>query len=138
MRHLRILDTNRLIAHWQRSRKGPLSSYSREDASRWAEALIKLDSTAAVLTPVVLEFPCGARDAHELDLYRAFLARFDVVDRGLISQQDWQRAEQFAAWVPRDSKPRDFADCLIAAIARRMGYEVFTSDLDLSRWHRDR
>jgi hypothetical protein len=56
MRHLRILDTNRLIAHWQRSRKGPLSSYSREDASRWAEALIKLDSTAAVLTPVVLEF----------------------------------------------------------------------------------
>ena len=61
MRHLRILDTNRLIAHWQRSRKGPLSSYSREDASRWAEALIKLDSTAAVLTPVILEFLCRAR-----------------------------------------------------------------------------
>jgi predicted nucleic acid-binding protein len=133
MNRLRVLDTNRLIAHWRRSRKGPISSYSREDAIKWAEELRRLDKTAAVLTPVVIEFLCGARDSHELALYRAFLDRLEVVDGGVIKQDDWEKAKQFAAWVPKDGKPRDFADCLIAAVARRLGYEVLTSDLALSR-----
>ena len=89
--------------------------------------------TSAILTPVAIEFLCGARDASELDLYRAFLARLDVLDGGRINQEDWQKAEQFAAWIPRDGTPRDFADCLIAAIARRLSCEVLTSDIDLSR-----
>jgi predicted nucleic acid-binding protein len=133
MSRIRVLDTNRLIAHWRRSRKKPLSSYSRADVMKWADELIRLDGTNAVLTPVVIEFLCGARDQLELTLYRAFLDRLEVIDGGAISSADWETAKRFAAWIPRDGTPRDFADCLIMAISRRLGYELLTSDLDLSR-----
>jgi len=132
MSRLRVLDTNRLIAHWWRSRKGPLSQYSREDVAEWARALIGLDGTSAILTPVVIEFLCGARDGHELDLCRAFLDQFEVVDRGNVTSEDWHLAERLAARVPRDGSPRDFGDCLILAISRRLGYQIFTSDLRLT------
>lgn len=133
MSRLRLLDTNRLIAHWWRSRKGPLQDYSRADATSWADRLIALDGTAATLTPVVAEFLCGTLNRHELDLSRAYLGRFTIVDEGRITPEDWQKALDFAAWVPRDPKPRHFVDCLIAALAKRLGYEILTSDLDLLR-----
>jgi predicted nucleic acid-binding protein len=133
MSRRRVLDTNRLIAHWRRSRKRAISEYSRDDAATWARHLIELDGTPAILTPVVIEFLCGAMSPHELELSRAFLDQFDVIDRGEIRAEDWDLARRFAAWIPRDWKPRDFADCLIAAIARRLGYSLLSSDLDLRR-----
>lgn len=129
----RVLDTNRLIAHWRRSRIRPLSEYTRDDAAEWARALIKLDATDAIVTPVVVEFLCGSMNPHELELARSFLNEFDLIDRGQITVEDWELAKRFAAWVRGDPKPRDFADCLIAAIARRLGYEPLTSDLDFQR-----
>lgn len=133
MGRLRVLDTNPLIAHWCRSRKGPLASYSRDDAARWASRLMELDGTSAVLTPIVIEFLCGARDGHELDLYRAFLSQFEVVDLGNVTQADLQKAQEIASRIPKNGKPRDLGDCLIAAIAGRLGYEVLTSDASLFR-----
>ncbi len=91
MNRLRVLDTNRLIAHW-RSREGPLSDYTQKDASAWAKRLIELAGTPKTVTPVVIEFLCGARDGHELSLSRAFLNEFEIVDRGAIlrgSSETW-------------------------------------------------
>jgi predicted nucleic acid-binding protein len=96
--------------------------------ANWARALISLVGTSAILKPVVIEFLCGARDGHELELSRAFLEQFVVVDRGNVTPADWQLAERLASRIPRDARPRDFGDCLIVAIARRLGYEVFTYD----------
>jgi predicted nucleic acid-binding protein len=84
------------------------------------------------LTPVVIEFLCGARDRHELDLYRAYLEQFEVVDRGIVTVADMQDAQRRACWVRGDGRPRDFGDCLIAAIASRLGYGIRTSDIRLS------
>jgi hypothetical protein len=110
MNRLRILDTNRLIAHWCRSRRGPLASYTREHTTNWARKLIELERTSALLTPVVIEFLCGARDSHELELYRAYLAEFEVVDGGNITQADSNDATNRASRIPRDGRPRDFGD----------------------------
>jgi len=130
----RYLDTNRLIAHWRRCRRNrPLSECSIADVEAWADRLIHDDGTKAILTPVVIEFLCGTMSAQELSLHRAFLKRFDVIDEGKILDEDWIQAERFACWVPRDRKSRDFGDCLLAAIARRLGYDPLTSDLDHQR-----
>ncbi|MFO0891686.1 MAG: PIN domain-containing protein [Isosphaeraceae bacterium] len=132
MNRLRVLDTNRLINHWCRSCKGSLTRYSRDDAAKWARRLISLEGTSAVFTPVVIEFLCGARDGHELELYRAYLEQFEVVDRGVVTQADLLDAQRRASWVRGDGMPRDFGDCLIAAIASRLGYEIRTNDIQLS------
>jgi predicted nucleic acid-binding protein len=132
----RVLDSSRLMAHWSKrlgGRKGGLSNCTREDVIVWARDLAELAGTSAILTPVAIEFICGAKSSHELELYRAFLERFDVIDRGSVTEADWKMAARFAAWVPGDSKPRQLGDCLIAAIARRLGYELLTSDVDLNR-----
>lgn len=134
MSRRRYLDTNRLIAYWRRCRKNkPLSEYSRADVSGWASRLISDDGTDAILTPVVIEFLCGTMNPHELELSRAYLEQFVVIDGGEILPEDWETAKRYAAWVPRDARPRDFVDCLLAAIARRLGYDPLTSDLDHQR-----
>ena len=133
MSRRRVLDTNRLISHWCRSRRGPLDQCTREQVRQWAHDLIEKDETNAVLTPVVLEFLCGARDSHELMLYREFLSEFEIIDRGHITDEDWKEASRYASRTPRDGKPRDFADCLIRAIADRLRYDPLTSDEGFSR-----
>ncbi|MEO6811174.1 MAG: PIN domain-containing protein [Isosphaeraceae bacterium] len=133
MSRRRVLDTNRLIAHWRRSKKRPLAEYSRADVAAWARQLIEMDGTSATLTPVVIEFLCRVMSPHELELSRAFLDVFDVIDQGEIRAEDWALARRYAAWIPRDCKSRDFADCLIAAIAKRLDYSLLSSDRDLQR-----
>ena len=133
MSRRRYLDTNRLIAHWRRCRKQPITEYSPADATVWARLLIRDDGTDAILTPVAIEFLCGTMNPHEPDLTRAFLDQFQIIEKGEILAEDWEQAKRFAAWVPRDAKPRDLADCLLAAIARRLGYDPLTSDVDHQR-----
>ncbi len=87
----------------------------------------------AIVTPVVVEFVAGARKSRELELFRAFLACFDVIDRGQILPADWQAARRVAERIPRDGKPRQLGDCLIRAIARRLNYEIDTADQTFPR-----
>jgi predicted nucleic acid-binding protein len=124
----RYLDTNRLCAHWRRSRKRPLAEYTTEDAAEWARRLIELDGTSLILTPVLIEFLCGTLGTHHLKLSQAFLAEFTVEDEGKILARDWELAKQYACWVSDDAEPRDFGDCLLAAIAKRLKLDPLTSD----------
>jgi len=128
-----ILDTNVLCRHWRRARKGTLKGKTTADAESWARDLIGLLEADAIVTPVAIEFVCGVVDRHEMELSRAFLDVFDLVDGGVITGPDWERARQYAERIPRDPAPRDFGDCLIKAIAIRLGYEVFSFDAGMPR-----
>lgn len=128
-----ILDTNVLCRHWRRSRKGTLKGKTTADAESWARNLIRLLETDAIVTPVAIEFVCGVVDRHEMELSRAYLSVFDLVDRGEIKGPDWMLARQLAERIPREAARRDFGDCLIKAIALRLGYEVNTFDEGMPR-----
>jgi len=138
----RILDTNRLIEYWWNRRRGrSVADISPNEAADWARDMIADLRNSNILTPVQLEFLCGAMNEKEVSLYQAFLGEFDVVDQGHITEDDWTKALQYARWVreqrgrrrrragPRDrARPRDLGDCLIRAIADRLGYDVDTFD----------
>lgn len=85
------------------------------------------------MTPVAIEFICGVVDRHEMDLSRAYLGVFEVVDGGVIKESDWAEARRLAERIPTDPVPRDLGDCLIRAIAIRLGYEVFSFDGGMPR-----
>jgi predicted nucleic acid-binding protein len=123
-----LLDTSVLIRHWHRLSGGQITSKAESDARGWANRLIDLQKTSNVATPVVIEFLAGARTAHELSLFRAYLEQFDIIDRGEILRDDWDLARRIAERVPRDGKPRQLGDCLIRAIAKRFRCDVITSD----------
>ena len=53
--------------------------------------LIEIEDSDAIVTPVVIEFLCGARDKQELSSVRAFLRQFDVVDRRKITRRGLAR-----------------------------------------------
>ena len=99
-----------------------------EDASRWAEDLIELRRTRWIASPVLIEFVAGARSSHELALGRAYLGRFEVIDRGNIPKACWDEALRVAERVPRDGKPRQLGDCLIKAIAKHFKRAVVALD----------
>ena len=123
-----ILDTNILIDHFMRRYTRPRKKQLVKDAEHWAKELIRVQATNAIVTPVYVEVICGIQDEHEARLRRAFLDQFHRVDEHLIPPQDWQNAIRIAGRVSATS--RDFGDCLIRAIADRLGYEVRTNDKD--------
>lgn len=125
----RVLDTSVLIKHWHdRSQRGRGSP-----ATDWAEELFKIWQSNETVTPVVIEFLCGATSGEELADYREFLSGFKIIDNGLISAQDWQEAKQMAERVPRDGKRRQLGDCLVMAISQRLSREVVTHDRRMRR-----
>ena len=124
----RILDANRLIGQWRSNR--PRHS---KDAQQLARDLIERHGTAAIVTPVVIEFLGGTRDKNELTLARTFLHEFRVVDEGRILAEDFVQARALAERIPHDSRSRGFADCLIRAIADRLHYDVDTADTGMPR-----
>lgn len=85
------------------------------------------------MTPVLLEFLCGVNDKMEMKLARAFLKAFDPIDQGKILDADWREARRFAERVPRSGRSRDFADCLIKAIANRLRHDVRSFDRGMPR-----
>jgi predicted nucleic acid-binding protein len=124
-----ILDTSVLIRHWNTGRGDtPLADVTERDVRGWADRLIELHQTKAIVTPVSVEMIAGVRSKHELKLLRAFLARFEVIDERRIPVQDWQETERIAQRVPRDGKPRQMGDCLIRAIANRLRCDVIAYD----------
>ncbi len=125
----RLLDTSVLVGYWRLSvRSQQLTNYAEVDAIRWANQLVEIHETRAIVTPVFVEFVAGARSGHELRLARSFLSVFEVIDEARIPSQDWQRATRLAERVPRNGKRRQLGDCLIRAIADRLHYEVVTVD----------
>ena len=126
----RIFDTNVLIAHWQRCKKRLSGDPTSAEAEDWARVLIKTHGTRAIVTPVYVEFIVGTLSSEQLKQSRAFLGQFDCVDSMAILPTDWKEAIRIASRVPRMPAPRQLGDCLISAIARRLKYEVLTSDMD--------
>lgn len=124
-----FLDTNRLIEHYQRMRAGrPHRQVTDTMVAQWAKDLIRLRRVNLILTPVVIEFLAGAGSSREVQLGKAFLAEFEIADGGDIRGDDWVRAQQFAERVPGDGKPRDLGDCILAALAERLGLDADTGD----------
>lgn len=123
-----VFDTSVLIASWRRRFRGSLERVSEQKAAALADDIIDDYQINAIVTPVYLEFVAGVRTAHELKLARAFLGRLTVVDDRRILPQDWDDAQRRAQRVPRNGRPRDVVDCLIAALAERYHYEVWSLD----------
>ena len=125
----RILDTNLLINHWCARLQGKrVQDVTTDMARRWAEELRYLQGSASILTPIYLEFVCGARSAIELKLARSFLAAFTIADGGEVLFSDWEEARRIAERVPRDGLPRQMGDCLIRSICKRLRMEVITAE----------
>jgi predicted nucleic acid-binding protein len=126
---IRILDTEMLISHYTRMTK----SKSLDAVKAHARQLIKLQETNWILSPIRIEFLCGARDSNEFKLYSAYLEPFEVLDKQNIPSQDWSEAERRAQWVKESGRRRKLGDCLIQAIAQRLHAEVVTRDQDFRR-----
>ena len=128
-----VSDTNKLINQWKRRREAPHEDYTPADAEAWASELIQLHKTNWIVTPVYLEFIGGVGHRKEMELARAFLGAFSILDGGDIRPDDWTKARQLAERIPPDSKPRGAVDCLIRAIAIRLRCEVLTDDGGMPR-----
>ena len=126
----RVLDTNVLINHWGRSLGARrIGDVRRSHAVEWAERLRALQGSVVILTPIYIEYVCGQRNRHELDLARAYLGGFEIADRGNVLKQDWEYARRLAERVPRDGLPRQLGDCLIRAVCERLHLEYVTLEI---------
>lgn len=125
----KILDTNVLINFWGlRSNAKATGKCTVAQARAWGDALIKLEDTNAILTPIYIEFVAGTRSVQEIQLARAYLGRFKIVDEGRVLAQDWIEAQRIAERVPYDGLHRRLGDCLIRAICNRLNYTVVTRE----------
>lgn len=125
----KILDTNVLINHWWRFGK---KERTTAECKAHAEELIEVQGTNGIVSPVLIEFLAGARSSGDLELHKAYLEPFEVLDKGIIPSRDWDEAKRFAQWI-RKERTRDLGDCLIQAIAERLNADVVSSDLDIKR-----
>lgn len=128
-RRRRVLDTSVLISFLRKRRSETRQPLTTQIAKRWADELIAERESNFIAFPVLIEVLAGARASVELHFFRDFLACFVVIDGGTIPPTDWAQAQKFAERVPKDGKPRQLGDCLIAAIAKRLRYEVISLDL---------
>lgn len=93
--------------------------------------LIAADGPVAVTEPVVMEICAGARsDAREAELRRLLarfhLARFDAM-------ADFTGAARiYRACRRKGVTPRGLVDCLIAAVALRLGHDLLARDRDIA------
>jgi len=115
-----ILDTSVLIRVWKLELSKLKSPLTESLASRWGQSLREFYEPAFVLTPIAIEFLAGSHSSDDLLMYRAFLSPFQLLDRAEILAEDWEQAKRFAERIPKDGKPRQLGDCIIAAIARRL------------------
>jgi predicted nucleic acid-binding protein len=124
----KLLDTNVLSLQWQRKGGRRAEGFSTEDVNKWAAELIAMHGGAAIVTPVYIEFICGATTQQEMELAKSYLAGFQIADGGDIRRDDWTEADRIARRIPRDGKPRQLGDCLIRAIANRLRMDVVSHD----------
>lgn len=127
----RVLDTNILINHWgyRRTRaRRTIAQLTVDVAVQWGHELESIRGSNLILTPICIEYLCGRRSPHEMDLAKAFLSAFHVADEGRIFDEDWEQALRIASRIPRDGAYRQLGDCLIRAISRRLRLDVDTDD----------
>ena len=127
----RVLDTNILIAHFLALR--PLAGKGASDAVSSARRLIEDRGTDEIVSPVEVEFLCGVLERHEMRLREAFLSVFKVIDEHSTIPKDWSEAARYAKHPGFHASPRDLGDCLVSAIADRLGREVISDDKGLHR-----
>src|SRR5580700_1628059 len=72
-----ILDTEVLIRHYNKMTRPKSAQTVKEHARQ----LIVLENTHWILSPIKIEFLCGARDSNEFSLYSAYLEAFQVLDK---------------------------------------------------------
>jgi predicted nucleic acid-binding protein len=120
-----LLDSSILIHFWCTRRLG---EKSKAEVQQEAQALIGEQGTDSILTPIYIEVVAGARTPRELELTQAFLAEFRIADEGEILKGDWLRAREEAERIPADGRKRQLPDCLIKAIAQRLGRRVVSLD----------
>jgi len=124
----KILNTSILINHWGDCGGNSPAGHSANEAAQWAARLVELRGIDAIVTPVYLEFVVGMLTAHQLELARAYLARFRIIDGGQVLPEDWVEARRIGERVPRKPRRRQMGDCLIQAIANRLRHDVDTAD----------
>lgn len=108
-----------------------LRKVARKEVTRWAAKLIEDRGSDAITSPTVIEMLCGTRNKHELNLTRAYLSKFRVIDEGKITEQDVFHAQRLVAILQhrgQTSPPRDLGDCLIQAIALRLKCDIDSND----------
>ena len=129
----KIFDTSALIQHWHDCGGRSSAGKTPEDAADWARRLIAVHDTDAIVTPVFVEFVAGVTHSAELELARSFLKQFRLLDEGRITPEDWDETRRLAQRIPTNGKPRQLGDCLIAAIGKRLHYEVIRFDKGFPR-----
>ncbi len=98
-----ILDASLLIGHWRR-RRASVPGVTAQAARKWAQQLIGIHKSNAILTPIRIEFLVGATSSGELGLFEAYLEAFHCVDDRKILERDWQEAERLAKRIPPGGK----------------------------------
>ena len=124
----KVFDTSKLVAYWRKRYAEESRPLTVEIVVAWADSIISMYDTDCIVTPVEIEFICGAATSSELNLYNSFLSRFRMIDEGSILPLDWSRALELARRIPQDGRRRQMGDCLIRAIADRLKHDVLTSD----------
>ena len=102
----KLLDTNILDFQWQRKGGRTAEGYGPDNVRKWAKELREMHGGAAIVTPVYLEFLCGAKSQREMQLAEEYLADFEIADKGQVLRDDWIEAQRIARRVPADGKPR--------------------------------
>lgn len=123
-----VLDTSVLISGWRIHRSKTNAQLSANLVSAWADEVVRLYGSDAIVSVTWLEMIGGVTTRQHLPLTEAYLSRFQTIDDGGTSKGDWQEALRLARRIPRGAEPRDLGDCLIRVIATRHGYEVITLD----------
>lgn len=129
----RLLDTNILSEHWKRNGGRRAEGQSAEDVRKWANELIGMYGGAAIVTPVYIEFICGATSQREMQLAESYLGVFQIADKGDMRPDDWVEATRIARRIPYSGKPRQLGDCLIRAVANRLRMDVISGDRGFPR-----
>jgi predicted nucleic acid-binding protein len=85
-----------------------------------------------VTEPVLMEVLGGARNEDSATALRRLLLRCDFVP--FLSATDFEgAADVYRLCRASGVTPRGFVDCMIAAVARRVGASVLAHDVDLAR-----
>ena len=91
-----LLDTSVLVSYWHRHKAKLKSPVTLGIAQSWGHALREFYGRSVLATPVIIEFLAGSHRREELELNRAFLEAFEIIDRGEISADDWRMAKRLA------------------------------------------
>ena len=136
----RILDASVLVRFWNKHCQpllqsktisiggAPLRSTVVDKAKQLIQEYSPEGRTAVIVTPVAVEFLAGFSRKEDVELGELFLSHLLCIDQRQITATDWQETLRLAKRVPRDGRRRQLGDCLIRALANRLGAEVFSLD----------